>query len=70
MARPYGTAPVTGEQLKKAQRALGWTNAQLCKRLNVAETTLCNWKAGRIEVPTTVELAVRYLMQGAGKESK
>lgn len=61
---------MTGSQLRQAQRAMGYTNAQLCQRLGVAETTLCNWKAGRIDVPTAVELAVRYLMQGAGKDNK
>jgi DNA-binding transcriptional regulator YiaG len=52
---------MTGEQLRQAQRALNMTNDQLRKRLGVAETTLCNWKAGRIPVPTTVDLAMKYL---------
>jgi DNA-binding transcriptional regulator YiaG len=52
---------MTGAQLKQAQRQLQMTNAQLCKRLCVAETTLCNWKSGRIPVPTPVALAMEYL---------
>ena len=52
---------MTGEQLREAQRALGMTNDQLRRKLGVAETTLCNWKAGRIPVPTTVDLAMKYL---------
>ena len=53
---------MTGAQLKAAQRQLQLTNTQLCRKLGVAETTLCNWKAGRVTVPTTVDLAMRYLL--------
>lgn len=53
---------MTGEGLRRAQRQLGLTNAQLCKTLEIAETTLCNYKAGRWPVPRTVELAVKYLL--------
>ena len=52
---------LTGSQLRQAQRRLGWTNAQLCDRLEVSESTLCNWKAGRVAVPAAVVLAIRYL---------
>lgn len=54
---------MTGDQLKAAQRKLGMTNAQLCAALAVAETSLCNWKAGRWPVPRTVELAMLYLQR-------
>jgi DNA-binding transcriptional regulator YiaG len=54
---------MTGAQLREAQRAMQLTNQQLCRKLGVAETTLCNWKAGRIEVPTSVGLAMRYLLE-------
>jgi DNA-binding XRE family transcriptional regulator len=53
---------MTGESLRRAQRQLGMTNAQLCRALDVAETSLCNWKAGRWPVPRAIELAVKYLM--------
>jgi DNA-binding transcriptional regulator YiaG len=52
---------MTGAQLREAQRSLQLSNAQLCRRLGVAETTLCNWKADRIAVPAAVVLAMKYL---------
>jgi len=58
---------MTGQELREAQRAMRLTNAEICRRLGVAETTLCNWKAGRIVVPTTVALAVRYLQGEIGR---
>lgn len=58
---------MTGAQLKEAQRVLRMNNKQLCNRLGVAETTLCNWKAGRIPVPTPVALAMEYLKIKLGK---
>lgn len=54
---------MTGQQLRDAQRQLELTNVQLCRKLGVAETTLCNWKAGRVPVPTSVDLAMRYLLE-------
>lgn len=54
---------MTGAQLREAQRAMQLSNAQLCRKLGVAETTLCNWKAGRVGVPTAVVLAIRYLQE-------
>jgi len=54
---------MTGEQLRQAQRDMKLTNAQLCTRLGVAETTLCGWKAGRWPVPVAVGLAMKYLSQ-------
>jgi DNA-binding transcriptional regulator YiaG len=54
---------MTPEQLRQAQAALNITNGQLCKRLGIAETTLCNWKAGRITIPLSVDLAMKYLLQ-------
>lgn len=54
---------MTGQQLREAQRAMQLSNAQLCRKLGVAETTLCNWKAGRIDVPAAVDLAIRYLQE-------
>ena len=52
---------MTGQQLREAQRAMQMSNAQLCRKLGVAETTLCNYKAGRISVPTAIDLAIKYL---------
>lgn len=53
---------MTGAEPKATQRQLQLTNAQMCKRLGVAETTWCNWTAGRIKVPITAVLAMRYLL--------
>lgn len=52
---------MTAEQLREAQRMLQMNNKQICKQLGVAETTLCNWKAGRIPVPQAVTLAIKYM---------
>lgn len=46
------------------------SNAQLCRKLGVAETTLCNWKAGRVDVPTAVALAMRYLQEQQDRGKK
>lgn len=54
---------MTGQQLREAQRAMQLSNAQLCRKLGVAETTLCNWKSGRIAVPPVVDLAMRHLQE-------
>lgn len=54
---------MTGAQLREVQRTLKLTNTQLCRKLGVAETTLCNWKADRITVPTSVVLAMKYLQE-------
>lgn len=54
---------MTPDQLRQAQAALNMTNGQLCKRLGIAETTLCNWKAGRIAIPLSVDLAMKYLQE-------
>jgi DNA-binding transcriptional regulator YiaG len=54
---------MTGAELRTAQRAMNLTNAQLRRKLGVAETTLCNWKSGRIDVPTSVALAMKYLQE-------
>lgn len=54
---------MTGPQLREAQRAMQLTNQQLCRKLGVAETTLCNYKAGRCPVPLSIELAMRYLLE-------
>lgn len=54
---------MTGAQLREAQRAMQMSNAQLCKRLGVAETTLCGWKSDRRPMPMTAQLAVRYLLE-------
>lgn len=61
---------MTGDQLRQAQRTLGMSNGQLCKRLDIAETTLCNYKADRWPVPAAVVLAIRYLqeLQNQGKK--
>ena len=61
---------MTADQLREAQRALQMTNAQMCKQLGVAETTLCNWKAGRIAIPQAVTLAIKYMQhrKDQGKE--
>ena len=52
---------MTADQLREAQRKLRMTNREMCRHLDVAETTLCNWKAGRIPVPQAVVLALKYM---------
>lgn len=53
---------MTGEQLRQAQRQLAMNNADLCQKLGISEGTLCNWKSGRITVPTVASLAIKYLL--------
>ena len=52
---------MTGLQLREAQRMLGMTNQEICKQLGIAETTWCNWLAGRTRIPQAVVLAIKYM---------
>ena len=47
-----------GEQLKEKRVALGFTQAQLAKILEVKPNTVARWERGLLPVPRTVELAM------------
>lgn len=61
---------MTAAQLREAQRRLEMSNAQMCKQLGIAETTLCNWKAGRIAIPQAVTLAIKYMQHQKDQGNK
>lgn len=54
---------MTGEQLKKARVAMGWTQYVLADALGITRASLAHWERGRAPVPPQVGVVVRQALK-------
>lgn len=52
---------MTPDDLKRWQERNRYTGKRLAEELGVHPLTVTYWRSGRVAIPRTVELALRYL---------
>ena len=61
---------MSGDELKERRNALGMTQAELAKILDVKPNTVARWENGVLAVPQTVALAIETVERDYKKKSK
>jgi hypothetical protein len=56
----------TGDELGEVLRAIGWTSAELARRLTIRPDTVNSWLTGRRPVPANVERWLYQVRAGFG----
>jgi transcriptional regulator with XRE-family HTH domain len=57
---------MTGDELGELLRAIGWTSAELARRLSIRPDTVNSWLTGRRPVPGNVERWLHQVRAGFG----
>ena len=57
---------MTGEELKRARKALGMSRIELAKEIGSNHSTIGSWETGRHKVSAVAEKSIRDLMESNG----
>ena len=58
-----GSRSLTGEELKRWRKIVGYTQQQAGAELDVTRATIQNWERESTAIPMAVELAIRFLVR-------
>jgi transcriptional regulator with XRE-family HTH domain len=58
---------VKGSELKARRDRLGFTQEELAKRLDVKRLSIIRWESDQVEIPRTVELALKEIERQEGR---
>jgi transcriptional regulator with XRE-family HTH domain len=58
---------VNGAELRARRDRLGFTQVELAKRLDVKRLSIIRWESDQVEIPRTVELALREIERQEGR---
>jgi DNA-binding transcriptional regulator YiaG len=54
---------MSGGELRKIRRAMGLSQDELSKKIDVSARGVRRWENGEVEIPKIAELALRYLAE-------
>jgi len=54
---------MTGKEFRKLRVDAGYSQAQLCREIDVAVRTMTRWETGETPIPKMAELALRYVVE-------
>jgi transcriptional regulator with XRE-family HTH domain len=58
---------VNGAELRARRDRLGFTQEELAKRLDVKRLSIIRWESDQVEIPRTVELALKEIERQEGR---
>jgi transcriptional regulator with XRE-family HTH domain len=62
---------MTGNEFRKLRATGGYSQAKLCRELDVAIRTMTRWETGETPIPKIAELALKYVVEKKrGKETR
>jgi transcriptional regulator with XRE-family HTH domain len=59
---------MTGAEFRKLRRSIGYSQAKVCKEMDVAPRTVTRWETGETPIPKMAVLALKYLIAMAAKK--
>ena len=59
---------MSGAEFRKRRRSAGYSQAKLCRELDVAIRTVTRWERGETPIPQMAVLALKYII--ANKSNK
>jgi transcriptional regulator with XRE-family HTH domain len=57
---------MTGSEFRKLRRSAGYSQAKLCRELNVSIRTMTRWETGETPIPKIAEIALKYVIEKKG----
>jgi transcriptional regulator with XRE-family HTH domain len=62
---------MSGNEFRKLRALAGYSQAKLCKELDVTIRTMTRWETGETQIPKMAELALKYVIEKkSGKEKR
>ena len=61
---------MTGEQVRRTRKRMGFTQAELAERMGTTRVTVARWEIGLVPVPKMAAILLRLLAQQARKRPK
>lgn len=61
---------MSGSEFRKVRRAMGLSQDELSKMIDVSERGVRRWENGEVAIPKIAELALRYLAEKNRKKER
>jgi DNA-binding transcriptional regulator YiaG len=61
---------MTGNEFRKLRLAAEYSQAKLCRELDVAIRTMTRWETGETPIPKIAELALKYVIEKKREREK